>query len=68
MNQTINELFCYRFDQDLTDVASFKTIKTFEKVLKKVIIPLNKYIKYTWQQMKNCKGPRYHSVPTRQSF
>ncbi|WP_284928749.1 hypothetical protein [Candidatus Phytoplasma sp. AldY-WA1] len=39
-----------------------QTIKTFKQVLEKVIIPLNKYIKYTWQQMMNCKGPRYHSV------
>jgi hypothetical protein len=64
MNQTINELFCYRFDQELTDVTSFKTIKAFKQFLEKVITPLNKYIKYTWQQMKESynKGPRYHSV------
>ncbi|MGE9276563.1 MAG: hypothetical protein ACQKHC_01565 [Candidatus Phytoplasma pruni] len=65
MVQTVNNLFRYRFDQTLTDISSFKKIKEFAQVLNKVIIPLNKYIEYTWQQMKESynKGPRYHSVP-----
>lgn len=62
MDQKVNGLFCYRFDQILTDISSFKKIKGLAQFLKKVIVPLNKYIEYTWQQFKESKGPRYHSV------
>ncbi|GFZ75501.1 hypothetical protein HPP_4590 [Hydrangea phyllody phytoplasma] len=67
MEQTVNNLFRYRFDQNLTDISSFKTIKGFKEVLEKVIAPLNKYIEYTWHQIKKShnKGPRYHVVQPR---
>ncbi|GLH61045.1 hypothetical protein [Paulownia witches'-broom phytoplasma] len=64
MEQTVNIFFRYRFDQNLTDISSFKTIKGFKQFLEKVISPLNKYIEYTWYQIKKThnKGPRYHVV------